>query len=109
MSDKFKKVRPFDWVASRQHKDRDLQACDLFDQMLALVCAEFHGAAVRLGGCATVHTGEVACLGHFPYGDEWSFVEVCRVDLRVHEPMRQPETGRCSDQSPRLLEFPSDC
>jgi hypothetical protein len=29
--------------------------------------------------------------------------------LRVHELMRQPETGRCSDQSPRLLEFPSDC
>ena len=71
--------------------------------------AEFRGAAVRLGGCAAVHAGEVAGLGDFPDGDEWPFIEVGRVDLRVHEPMKRPETGRCSDQSPKLLEFPSDC
>ena len=108
MSDQFKKIRPFNRVASRQHKDRNLQGRDLVDQMFALIRAQFHGAAVRLSGCAAVHTGEVACLGHFPDGDEWPFVEVGRVDLRVHESMRQPETGGCSDQSPRLLEFPSD-
>jgi len=27
---------------------------------------------------------KVACLGHFPDGDEWAFVEVGGVDLRVH-------------------------
>jgi hypothetical protein len=35
-----------------------------------------------------METGKVACLGYFPDGDEWPFVEVNRVDLRVHEPMK---------------------
>ena len=89
MADQFKKIGSLNRVASRQHKDRNLQGRDLVDQMFALIRAEFHGAAIRLGGCAAVHTGQVAGLGHFPDGDEWPFVEVDRVDLRVHEPMRQ--------------------
>jgi len=35
-----------------------------------------------------VDTSEVARLGHFPDGDEWPFVKVDRVDLRVHALMR---------------------
>ena len=89
MSDQFKKVRPLNRVSPRQHKDWNLQCRDLVDQMFALVRAQFHGATFRLSGCAAVYTGEVACLGHFPDGDEWPFIEVGRVDLRVHELMRQ--------------------
>ncbi len=109
MSNEFKKVGPFNRVTSRQHKYRNVHGRDLVDQIFALIRGQFHGATVRLSGCATVHTGEITCLGHLPDCNEGTFIEVGRVDLRVHEPMRQPETGRCSDQSPRLLEFPSDC
>jgi hypothetical protein len=35
-----------------------------------------------------MHTGEVAGLGYFPDGDEWALVEINRIDLRVHGPMR---------------------
>ena len=35
-----------------------------------------------------MHTGEVTGLGHIPDGDEWALVEINRIDLRVHGPMR---------------------
>ena len=90
MADQLEKIGPLNRVASCQHKDWNLQGRDLVDQMLTLVRAEFHGIAVRLGGCAAMHTGQIASLSHFPDGNEWPFVEVDRVDLRVHEPIRQP-------------------
>jgi hypothetical protein len=49
--------------------------------------------------------GEVARLSDFPNGDEWTFIEIDRVDLRVHESMRQLHFIERSDQSLRLLEF----
>ena len=94
MTDQFEKIGPLNRVASRQHKHWNLQGRDLVDQMFALIRAQFHGIAVRLGGCAAMYTGEIASLGHFPDGDEWPFVEVGRVDLRVHEPIRQRATCR---------------
>jgi hypothetical protein len=80
-------------IASSQHKDWNLQDRDLVDQTFALIRAQLHGIAVRLGGCATVHTGQITGLSHFPDGDEWLFVKVDRVDLRVHESIRQPHAG----------------
>jgi hypothetical protein len=77
--------------------------------MLALIRAQFHGTAIWLGRRAAVDTGKIACLGHFPDGDERPFVEVGGVDLRVHEPMRIRRHEERSDQSPRLrsvLDFP---
>jgi hypothetical protein len=61
--------------------------------MFTLICAEFHGVSIRLGGSAAMHAGQVAGLSYFPDGDEWPFVEVDRVDLRVHELIRQPHAG----------------
>ena len=49
--------------------------------------------------------GEVTGLSHFPDGDEGAFVEIDRVDLRVHRSMRQPQFIERSDQSLSLLEF----
>lgn len=93
MADQFKKVRSLNWVAPSQHENWNLQRRDLFDQLFALIRTEFHGTPGRLGGSAAMYAGEVACLGHFPDGDEWPFVEVDRVDLRVHELIRQPHSG----------------
>jgi hypothetical protein len=58
--------------------------------MFTLIGAQLQRIAVWLCGCAAVDAGEIACLGHFPDGNEWPFVEVGRVDLRIHEPIRQP-------------------
>lgn len=35
-----------------------------------------------------MHTGEVAGLSYLPDDDEWTFIEINRIDLRVHEPIR---------------------
>jgi hypothetical protein len=83
-------IWPFDRVASREHKNWNLQGRNLIDQALALSGAEFHWVAIRLGGGAAMHTRQVAGLCHFPDGNEWAFVEVDRIDLRVHGLMRLP-------------------
>jgi hypothetical protein len=57
--------------------------------MFTFVCTEFKWVSIRLGRSAAMHTREVASLGHFPDGDEWAFVKVDGVDLRVHELIRQ--------------------
>jgi hypothetical protein len=31
-----------------------------------------------------MHTGEVAGLSYLPDGDEWMFIEINRIDLRIH-------------------------
>jgi len=93
MADELEKIRSLNWVAPCQHEDWNLQGRDLVDEMFALIRAQLHGVAVRLGGCAAVHTGQIAGLSHFPNGDEWPFVKVDRVDLRVHELIRQPHEG----------------
>ena len=36
-----------------------------------------------------MHTRQVAGLRHFPDGDEWALVEINRIDLRVHGPIRR--------------------
>ncbi len=102
VADQFEKVGPLNRVASCQYEDWNLQSRDLVDQLFTLIRAEFHRIAVRLGRCAAVHAGEIACLGHFPDGDERPFIEVSCVDLRVHEPISARESHECSDQSPRL-------
>ena len=89
MADELEKIGSLNRVASCQHKDWNLQGRDLVDQMFTLIRAQLHGIAVRLGGCAAVHTGQIAGLSHFPDGDEWAVVKVDRVDLRGHDPIRQ--------------------
>ncbi len=89
MTDQLEKVRPFNWVASRQHENWNLQGGDLVDQLFAFIGAEFHGVPIGLRRSAAMDAGKVACLGHFPDGDEWPFVKVDRVDLGVHELIRQ--------------------
>ena len=105
MGDQFEEVRPFNWVASRQHEDWNLQLRNFVDQVFALLCAELHRISIRLSGCAAVHTREITGLSHFPDGDEWLFVKIDRLDLPVHELMRQLASAQCSDQSLRLPNF----
>jgi hypothetical protein len=90
MADQLERIGPFDRVASREHKNWNLQGRNLIDQVLALSGAEFHGVIVRLGGGAAMHTRQVTGLRHFPDGEEWEFVEINRIDLRVHGLMRLP-------------------
>jgi hypothetical protein len=52
--------------------------------MFALFRTEFHWIAIRLRGRAAMDAGKVAGLSDFPNGDEWTFIEIDRVDLRVH-------------------------
>ncbi len=35
-----------------------------------------------------MHTGEVAGLSYLPDGDEWTFIEINRIDSRVHGSIR---------------------
>jgi len=93
MANQLEKVGSLNRVASCQHKDWDLQGRDLVDQVFTLIYAQLHGIPIRLGGCAAVYTGQIAGLSHFPDGDEWPFVKVDRVDLRVHESIRQPHAA----------------
>jgi hypothetical protein len=88
MADQLEQIWPFDWVASREHKNWNLQGCNLIDQALALICAEFHWVAIGLRGGAAMHTRQIAGLRHFPDGNERAFVEINRIDLRVHDLMR---------------------
>ena len=88
MADQLEQVWPLDPVASRKHKRWSLQRCDLVNLILSLIGAEFHGMPIWLCRGAAMDTGEVAGLGHFPDGDEGSFVEINRIDLRVHGPIR---------------------
>jgi hypothetical protein len=89
MADQLEQIGPFDRIASREHKNWNLQGRDLINQALALSGAEFHGVAIRLGGGAAMHTRQVTGLRHFPDGNERAFVEIDRIDLRVHDPMRR--------------------
>ena len=89
MADQLEQIGPFDRVASREHKNWNLQGRNLIDQVLALSGAEFHGVIVRLGGGAAMHTRQVTGLRHFPDGEEWEFVEFNRIDLRIHSPIRR--------------------
>jgi len=89
MADQVKKIRPLDRVPSCQHEDRYLQGRNLIYEMFAFIGTEFEWISIRLGGSAAMHTREVASLGHFPDGDEWAFVEVDGVDLRIHRFIRQ--------------------
>ena len=89
MVDQVKKIRPLDRVSSCQHKDWYLQGRNLIYEMFAFISAKFKWISIRLGGSAAMHTREVASLGHFPDGDEWTFVEVDGVDLRIHRFIRQ--------------------
>jgi hypothetical protein len=89
MADQLEQIGPFDRVASREHKNWNLQGRNLIDQVLALSGAEFHGVAIRLGGGAAMYTRQVTGLRNFPDGNERAFVEVDRIDLRVHGPMRR--------------------
>ena len=120
MRDQFEKVGPLNGVATRQHKDRDLQGCDFIDQMFALIRAQLHGTAVWLSGCAAMDARKVACLGHFPDGDEWPFVEVGGVDLRVHATYEtRTDAGAASHlvdlnsvnqkQTPKMTRFLRSC
>lgn len=88
MAGQLEQVRALDWIASRQHKDRNLHRRNLIDKRLAFVRTEFHGMTFRLGRSAAMDTGQIAGLSHLPDGDEWPLVEVDRVDLRVHESTR---------------------
>jgi len=93
MANQFEEIRPLDRIAAGQHKDRDFERRDLVNQTLAFFGAQFQRIAVRLCGCAAVDAGEIACLGYFPDRNEWPFVEVDRVDLRIHESIRSPHAG----------------
>lgn len=105
MADQLKQIGPLDWVTSSQDENGDLQSRNLIDQMSAFICAEFQWIAIRLSRGAAMDAGEVTGLSHFPDGDEGAFVEIDRVDLRVHRSMRQPQFIERSDQSLSLLEF----
>jgi len=89
MADQLKQIGPFDGVASCEYKNRNVQGRNLIDQALALIRAELHWVAIWLGGGATMHTRQVAGLCHFPNSNERAFVEVDRIDLQVHGPMRR--------------------
>ena len=89
VADQLEQIGPLDGVASCEHENRDLQSFNLIDQVLALICAEFHWVAIRLCGGAAMHTCQIAGLRHFPDGDEWTLVKVDRIDLRVHGPIRR--------------------
>jgi hypothetical protein len=105
MTDQLKQIGAFDWVTPSQHKNGDPQSGNLIDQMFPLFRTEFHWIAIRLRRGSAMDAGEVARLSDFPNGDEWTFIEIDRVDLLVHESMRQPHFIERSDQSLRLLEF----
>jgi hypothetical protein len=84
VADQLEEVRAFDWVTPSQHKNGDLQSRNLIDQMFTLFRTEFHWIAIRLRRRAAMDAGEVAGLSDFPNGDEWTFIKIDRVDLRVH-------------------------
>jgi hypothetical protein len=84
VADQLEEVRAFDWVTPSQHKNGDLQSRNLIDQMFALFRTEFHWIAIRLRRRAAMDAGKVAGLSDFPNGDEWTFIEIDRVDLRGH-------------------------
>lgn len=88
MANQIEEIRPLDRIPAGQHKGRDFERRDLVDQMFAFIGAQFQRIAIRLRGCAAVDASEIARLGYFPDGNEWPFVEVRRVDLRVHVSMK---------------------
>jgi hypothetical protein len=88
MADQVEQIRALDWIATGEHKDRDLHGRYLINQMLSLICAEFHWVTLRLRRGAAMHARQIARLCHFPNGNEWVHVEIDRIDLRVHSLMR---------------------
>lgn len=100
MANQFEEIRPLYRIAAGQNEDWNFQGRDLIDQMFALIGAQFQRIAIRLRRCAAVNASQIACLGHFPDGNEGPFVEIGCVDLRVHGLMRHFSRARCSDQSP---------
>jgi hypothetical protein len=84
MTDQLKQIGALDWVTASQYKNGGPQSRNLIDQMFTLFRTEFHWIAIRLRGRAAMDAGKVAGLSDFPNGDEWTFIEIDRVDLRVH-------------------------
>jgi hypothetical protein len=91
MADQLEQVRPLDRVASSENKYRDSQCGNLVDQALSLGRAEFHGMSIRLRRSSAMDARQVAGLRNFPNGDEWALIEIDRIDLRVHSPIRLRE------------------
>jgi hypothetical protein len=55
--------------------------------------------AIRLRGGAAMNTSQIAGLCDFPYRDEWAFVEIDRMNKRIHDPMKPDSAVPRSDKS----------
>src|ERR1035437_9157122 len=98
MTDQFKEIRPLQRIAPGEHKDRNLQVGNLVNQMLPFCSGEFHRMAVRLRGGAAMNPSQTAGLRHLPDSNEWAFVEIDRMDERIHDPMKPYRALRRRDK-----------
>jgi hypothetical protein len=55
--------------------------------------------AIWLRGSAAMNTSQVAGLRDLPDRNEWAFVEIDRIDERIHDPMKPDSAVTRSDKS----------
>ena len=99
MTDQLKEIGPLQRIASGEHKDRNLQVGNLVNQMLPFCSGEFHRMAIRLRGSAAMNTSQIAGLRDLPDRNKWAFVEIDRIDERIHDPMKPDSAVPRSDKS----------
>src|ERR1035437_7153118 len=99
MTDQFKEIGPLQRIASSEHKDRNLQVGNLVNQMLPFCSGEFHRMAIRLRVSAAMNTSQIAGLRDLPDRNEWAFVEIDRIDERIHDAMKPDSAVPRSDKS----------